>query len=46
MGHEFVPLATREDANDFLKEHIMGKKMLTFEQIGAAMPYALDDGKF
>ncbi len=45
MGHEFVPLATRDDANDFIKEH-KGRKLLTFEQIAPGMPYALDDGKF
>ncbi|MDP1612500.1 MAG: nitrous oxide reductase accessory protein NosL [Sulfuritalea sp.] len=45
MGHEFVPLATSEDAADFLKDH-KGKRILTFAQVGKDLPYRLDDGKF
>jgi nitrous oxide reductase accessory protein NosL len=45
MGHEFVPLATREDAEDFIKEH-QGRRILTFDQIGPRLPDELDDGKF
>lgn len=45
MGHEFVPLATPEDAADFLKEH-KGKKILRFDQVTAKLPFRLDDGKF
>ena len=45
MGHEFVPLATAEDAADFLKEH-KGRKILRFDQVSAEWPLRLDDGKF
>lgn len=45
MGHELLPLATRADADDFIKEH-KGKRILAFDQIGAKLPYELDDGKF
>jgi nitrous oxide reductase accessory protein NosL len=45
MGHEFVPLATKEDAADFLKDH-KGKKILTFDQVTKDLPAKLDDGKF
>jgi len=45
MGHEFVPLATAEDASDFLREH-KGKKLLRFSQVTARLPFRLDDGKF
>jgi copper chaperone NosL len=45
MGHEFVPLASKEDAEDFLKEH-KGARILTFDQITAGMPALLDAGKF
>ena len=45
MGHEFVPLATKEDAADFLKDH-KGKRILTFEQVTRDMPLKLDDGRF
>ena len=45
MGHEFVPLLTKEDADDFLKEH-KGKRILTFEQVTLDLPLKLDDGKF
>ena len=45
MGHEFVPLANQEDANDFLKEH-QGKRILRFEQVTKEMPGLLDAGKF
>jgi nitrous oxide reductase accessory protein NosL len=45
MGHEFVPLESQADANDFLKEH-SGKRVLTFEQVTKDVPVRLDDGKF
>ena len=45
MGHEFVPLATRTDADDFFKEH-RGKGLFNFEQITAEMPGKLDNGRF
>ena len=45
MGHEFVPLANKADADDFLKEH-RGKRVLNFAEVTANLPYALDNGKF
>jgi len=45
MGHEFVPLASMEDAQDFMKEH-KGQRILRFDQISKEMPLQLDGGKF
>jgi copper chaperone NosL len=45
MGNELVPLATPEDAADFLKDH-KGKRILGFEQVGADVPVGLDAGRF
>jgi len=45
MGHELVPLASREDAADFLKEH-KGRRILSLEQVTRDLPFRLDDGKF
>ncbi len=45
MGHEFVPLASKEDAADFLKEH-KGRKILTFDQVTKDLPTKLDDSRF
>lgn len=45
MGHEFVPLATQTDADDFMREH-KGKRILRFDEVTAAVPDRLDDGKF
>ena len=45
MGHEFVPLATRSDAEDFMKEH-KGRRILGFTEVTRELPFKLDDGKF
>jgi len=45
MGHEFVPLANKADADDFLKDH-KGRKILPFERITAGMANGLDSGSF
>jgi nitrous oxide reductase accessory protein NosL len=45
MGHEFVPLASKTDADDFVKEH-SGKRVLTFEQVTKDVPVRLDEGQF
>ncbi|MER2539269.1 MAG: nitrous oxide reductase accessory protein NosL [Azonexus sp.] len=45
MGHEFVPLANKADADDFLKDH-KGKKIIAFDKVTPEMPVALDAGKF
>jgi nitrous oxide reductase accessory protein NosL len=45
MGHEFVPLETRADAEEFLKEH-KGRRILGFAEIGPGLPAEVDSGKF
>ena len=45
MGHELVPLATRADGDDFLKEH-KGKRLLAFGQVTPEIVAGLDAGKF
>lgn len=45
MGHELVPLASREDAEEFLKEH-KGKRILSFDQVARELPAQLDAGGF
>lgn len=45
MGHELVPLATRADAEDFLKDH-KGKRILGFADVTRDLAAKLDDGKF
>ena len=45
MGHELVPLASKIDADDFLKDH-KGKKLLSFDQVSPALVAATDAGKF
>lgn len=44
MGHEFVPLETRSDAEEFLKDH-KGKQILIFEQISPEIIEMVDNGK-
>lgn len=45
MGHEFVPLASKADAEEFLKEH-KGARLLSFDQVTRDMPASLDAGRF
>lgn len=45
MGHELVPLASKPDAEDFMKDH-KGKRILTFNAVTAEICMSLDDGKF
>lgn len=45
MGHELVPLDTEADAKEFMADH-KGKRILRFAEVGAALPSALDAGKF
>lgn len=45
MGDEFVPLASKEDAVNFRKDH-KGKRILTFEQVTLDLVFKVDDGKF
>ncbi len=41
MGHELVPLATREDAADFMKDH-KGKRSLGFGEVTRELAAGLD----
>lgn len=45
MGHELVPLASREDAEDFLKDH-KGRRILRFADVTPELPGKLDRGRF
>lgn len=45
MGHELVPLASHEDADDFLREH-KGRRILRFDQVTREIAVGLDAGKF
>ena len=45
MGHELVPLATRADAEDFVKDH-KGRRILRFDDVTAEVLAQLDGGKF
>lgn len=45
MGHELVPLETRADAEEFLKDH-KGRKIYTFDQVTAEIVAKVDNGKF
>ncbi len=42
MGHELIPLFTKEDADEFKKDH-NGTRILIFEQITPAIIRKLDD---
>jgi len=43
MGHELVPLASRQDAEEFMADH-KGKRILTFDQVGVEVLKTLDKG--
>jgi nitrous oxide reductase accessory protein NosL len=43
MGHELVPLASKADADEFMADH-KGKRILTFDQVGAELLKSLDKG--
>jgi copper chaperone NosL len=45
MGNEFVPLATRADAEDFLKDH-KGWRIIGFAQATQELAARLDQGSF
>ena len=45
MGHELVPLASAEEAADFVKEH-KGVRVLRFDEIETGLPAMLDAGRF
>jgi copper chaperone NosL len=43
MGHEFLPLASREAADTFMRDH-QGREILTFDQITAERVQAMRSG--
>jgi len=45
MGHEFVPLASAEDATDFVKDH-GGVWVLRFDEVTPDKIQAVDHGRF
>ena len=45
MGLELVPLATRADAEDFVKDH-KGKRILRYEEVTPEIIARVDSGKF
>ena len=44
MGHEFVPLASRADADDFLKDH-KGRFVVPFADVTPRLVERVDSGK-
>lgn len=45
MGHELIPLASRADAEEFLRDH-KGRRILRFDEIKRGLPDKLDAGRF
>ena len=45
MGHEFTPLATREDAEEFRADH-RGKRILTYAEVTRSIVAKVDAGQF
>jgi nitrous oxide reductase accessory protein NosL len=45
MGHELIPLASREDAEEFLRDH-RGRRILRFDEVTRDLPARLDTGRF
>jgi nitrous oxide reductase accessory protein NosL len=45
MGHELIPLATREDADEFIGDH-GGRRVLSFDEVGLPLLLNLDRGRF
>ena len=45
MGHELVPLASREEAEEFLADH-RGRRILTFTEVGRNLLDKIDAGRF
>ena len=45
MGHELTPLATKDDAEDFLRDH-KGKRILRFEEVTPEVIARVDAGRF
>jgi copper chaperone NosL len=45
MGHELIPLASRADAEEFLRDH-QGRRILRFDEVKPGLPQRLDAGRF
>lgn len=45
MGHELLPLATEDDAKEFMKDH-KGKKIMRFDEVKMELLIKLDNGEF
>jgi copper chaperone NosL len=45
MGHELIPLASRADAEEFMRDH-QGRRILRFNEVGKEIPAKLDAGRF
>jgi len=45
MGHELIPLASRVDAEEFLRDH-HGRRILRYEEVYRELPGKLDTGRF
>jgi len=45
MGHELIPLASKEDADEFMSDH-KGKRVLQFADIKMKLLTKLDKGEF
>jgi copper chaperone NosL len=45
MGHELVPLASRADAEDFVKDH-KGRRIVRFDDVTAQLLAQVDAAKF
>lgn len=45
MGHELVPLASRADAEEFMRDH-NGKRVFSFDEVGKPVLLKVDTGRF
>lgn len=45
MGHELIPLANMEEAEEFMRDH-KGVKIMRFDQVKMSLLLNLDDGVF
>jgi len=45
MGHELIPLASQDDADEFARDH-SGWRVLRFDAVNLDLLKALDDGRF
>ena len=45
MGHELIPLLSRADAEEFMRDH-KGTRILVFDQVTAELILMLDEGRF